>query len=206
MRARVLRPARAAVATLLLPLVFAAGCMPHKEPDIVDPTRRVEVRGKDGRVLLSLQANAIRGHWVAARSEGWFDIGQDGRVTLSAGGHGQLGLRAEGGGLVVGEDGGATRLRVTRVDAHVRVGDGQGLPLGRIRRDGEGAVLHDAGGMLTARAAPEGGRTVVSDRDGRVLGYVVGVEDPERSICLFLPKLGDAERALVAVGDAAWPR
>lgn len=103
------------------------------------------------------------------------------------------------------------RVSLRRVDGVLRVGDERGVPLGRVRTEGEAALLFDAGGTLLVRAQRAGGRVAVSSREGALVGFVTGSLDPatalERAVLCYLPGLGPAEKAaLVGAPPASWPR
>ena len=98
-----------------------------------------------------------------------------------------------------------TRLRFSRVDGRLRVADGEGFPIARLRIDGRQSLLHDAAGILRTQSRDEGGRVVVTDRDGKALGFVIGLDDPSRAPLLFVPGLSEGERALLLAPGSTWP-
>ena len=164
------------------------------------------MRGSDGRVTLRVELRDGRASWFAppTGTEGELVMVGNG-VSVRTGPAAPLALvplpsatdsvpvqvidrapvefelRARGG-----------RVRgFKRVDGLLRVGDAKNFPVARVRREGDGgpgeALLYDAGGVLSARATVSGGRIAVTNREGRVLAFVVGLDDPERAVLLFLP-------------------
>ena len=196
-------------ATGLLAAVFillTIGCLKDEgiAPAPAKPQRTIEVRGANGAMRVRVEVGATAGRWTAASGQGAFSVAADGALTASEGGGPSLQPASAGVAIADGDE---PRLRLSRADGRVRIADGQGFPLGRahVAEDGKG-VLHDAAGMLRASATSEGGRVVVADRDARVLGYVVGVENLERAVTLFLTPLTDGDVAmLAAMKPALWP-
>ncbi|MCG5051872.1 MAG: hypothetical protein KA712_02835 [Myxococcales bacterium] len=182
-------------------LVVFTACKQSATPA---PAERVlaEVRGPDGQLRLQV---ARRGEDHGDERLAWYaDAETAGSVQRLAGGAGTASLegarvslrRSETRALVMTEDG-RVKFTLERRDDHLRVGDADGFPQGRIRRDGASATLHGPGGDLKAAAHVEGERVVVTDRAGTALGYVVGVPGPEEALVAFLPGLRPIEQALL---------
>jgi hypothetical protein len=79
----------------------------------------------------------------------------------------------------------------------LRLGNGDGFPIGRIHTKEQSAELHGAGGELQAQARQEGERVAISDREGRALGFVLGAATPEQALVAFVPGLAPVEQALL---------
>jgi hypothetical protein len=169
----------------------------------------LELRGPEGELRFALHRTAEGFRFVDAAA-GEVQLQPDptgGARALQAldPQRGRLQVRPrEGGGLDVRGSGGL-RLRWTREQAGDqqrrgelwRLGDGAGIPLYRLRNDGEEIVAHDAGGLVVLRARHSGGRIVISDRDGRRLALVVGDLPLVTAALAALPGVEAADRALL---------
>lgn len=91
-------------------------------------------------------------------------------------------------------------LRLERREGGLRLGDAAGVPRARLRTTGEESAVHDAGGLLIAVARLAGGRVVVSNRDGKTIGFVTGAASVENAALAFVPGLGADERAEALLG------
>ncbi len=170
----------------------------HVSGDDVATPARIELRDVRGQPRQSLYPTADDGfRWLDAR-EG------TGRILRQPGGR-----RAQDGAGTVLESAGVAAgslelrrpdgksLRLSREPTGFRLGDGAGIPIARTRIDAAETLVHDAGGLVVLRARREGGRIVVTDREGAAVGFVVGDALPEIAALVWLPALGAAERALL---------
>jgi hypothetical protein len=158
----------------------------------------VELRDRQGERRLSL--------WKTPQGFRWQDTSEgSGRIRIEPGG----GLQAQdspGGAVGLGPDPSGSLqlrrldgglLRLSRDGGLLRVGDGAGIPVARVRVEKDEALVHDAGGVVILRARPEGGRIVVTDREGGAVAFVVGQTTPERAALVSLSSLSALERALL---------
>jgi hypothetical protein len=165
----------------------------------------LELRDARGELRLSVHR--------AGEGFRWVDAGEgEGALAQAAGGglrgpdphHGVLELQplSEGGLELRAPHGRLLELR--RVDGVLRLGDGKGIPIARVRIEAAEALAHDAGGQVVARARREGGRIVVVDRASAVSAFVRGDVSVERAALVALPVFTAGERAALLVA-ASWP-
>jgi hypothetical protein len=180
---------------LALAVLAGAACNRVEREGGAGPRADVELRDAQGGVRLGLYRTREGYRWQdAQQGEGRFAAAegawsghdaQRGPLTVRAPSPGALEVRGSGGVL----------LDLRRVDGLLRLGDGAGIPIARVRDDRGEALAHDAGGMLVARARKSGGRIVIADRDGATLGFIVGEVPLERAALASLPTLSAGERA-----------
>jgi hypothetical protein len=157
----------------------------------------VELRNAQGVLELAIQRTSDGFRWVDAK-EG------EGRMVASGGllrgvdtkrGPFETQPGAEGALDVRGPAG--VQLTLKQVDGLLRLGDGNGIPLARVRSQPDEATAYDAGGMLVARARRAGGRIAIANRDGATTAFVVGDVPLVRAALAVLPALTASERAVL---------
>jgi hypothetical protein len=89
-------------------------------------------------------------------------------------------------------------LRLHDEGGLLRVLDAAGVPLGQLGRDGDKGVAYDAAGVPRATVERVDGRCAVRARDGAVVRYVFGVQDPRAAAALALDALPVPERLLLS--------
>lgn len=181
--------------------VFMGAC---RERPKVAPADKVlvELRGADGRLRVQVSRNGDnfgdeRLSWYAGPELGGSLQRLPGKAgTLSVDDTHLSFRRADNGDLAMTSNA-HLRLTVDRRGDTLRVGDGDGFPVARIREEAFVARMHGPGGDLQASAKLEGDRIGVADRDGKSLGFVSGTTNPEQALLAFVPGLSAIEQALV---------
>jgi hypothetical protein len=184
-------------ALLLATVALALACNRVTGQEGSDPPL-IELRDARGERRLTLWKTTQGFRWHDAREgSGRIQAEPGGRLQAQDSPAGPVGLGPDPGGAVQLRrlDGGL--LRLSRDGALLRVGDGAGIPLARVRLENEEALVHDAGGVVILRARREGGRIVVTDREGGAVAFVVGQTTPERAALVSLSSLSALERALL---------
>lgn len=162
----------------------------------------VELRGPDGHVRLQVSHHGDnfgdeRLAWYAGPEQGGNLQRLPGKAgTLSVDDTHLTLRRADNGDLAMTSNA-HLRLSIDRRGDTLRVGNGEGFPMARIRQEADIARMHGPGGELQASAKMEGGRVGVADRDGKSLGFVNGTTNPEQALMAYLPGLSPIEQALL---------
>lgn len=188
----------------MVSLVFALAACRSKPRLLPADKILAELRGGDGHLLLQVGPS---GDNFGDERLGWYGgpeqggtlqrlPGQAGSVSVD---NTHLTLRRADNGDLAMTSNAQLRLTVDRRGDTLRVGNGEGFPLARIRLEGDVARMHGPGGELQASAKQEGGRIVVMDRENKPLGYLTGSLGPEQALLAFLPNLAPVEQALLLV-------
>ncbi len=186
---------------MLLVAAVSAGCTRRGGEAGTSGAPVVEIRDADGQPTLSVRRidGGLRWLDLAGHTQGDL-FAKDGRIVTTRGGQEGEALTADKeavDALAIRRPGGH-RLLLARVGGALRLGDGAGIPVARIRAEGDnGAVAYDAGGLIVASARSAGGRIVLSDSAGHTTGFVTGSASVERAALIMLGMLLPAERAIL---------
>lgn len=164
----------------------------------------VEWRGSNGQLLLQLGHSGDnfgdeRLGWYAGPEHGGTLQRLPGQAGSASVDNAHLTVRRAHNGDLALTSNAQLRLAVDRRGDVLRVGNGEGFPVARVRTEGAVARMHGPGGELQASATHEGGRIVVVDRENKPLGFFTGALVPEQALLVFLPGLSQVEQALLLV-------
>lgn len=162
----------------------------------------VELRGPDGHLRVQVARSGDnfgdeRLAWYAGSDQGGTLQRLPGKAGTVSVDDTHLTLRRADNGDLAMTSNAHLRLTIDRRGDTLRVGNGEGFPLARLRQEGDVARMHGPGGELQASAKLEGSRIVVADRDGKSLGFITGTSNPEQALLAFLPSLSPIDQAML---------
>ncbi len=190
-----------AACVLVLLGLGAMACLRREDGGQSRSQELLEIRDATGTVTFTMRRQADGYAFTDAE-------GHEGQIVADPGGglHARdaagrpLAVVPAPGGYAVGLDltrEGKPHLRLRLDKGQWRLIDASAIPRGRVSITAEGAVAHDPAGILRARVYPGGGRLVVSDRNGAVLGYASASASPVRVALVRTAELDPTERALL---------